>query len=231
MDIKIAFSAYNRPEYTRRALAAIMGMKGFNWVPENIFASVDMLPQGFHNSGVLKVFSDFGITPILADKKLGCNGNVKLALDSAWASEPDAVLMIEDDIIVCHDAWLYINWAARKFQDDQSVRTVTLFNESREYQNPLAISSRNFFCCWGWLTWQDRWTEMSEKWTTGDDGYNTSWDVVLSKSLENRKEIFPLISRAYNCGEFNGTHRGKAWPGILSSGLVDSDSTIQYEYH
>jgi hypothetical protein len=50
----------------------------------------------------------------------------------------------------------------------------------------------------------------------------------MSSHLGDRVEILPSISRAYNCGEFGGTHRGRAWPGVTSSGLIDPDSTIEY---
>jgi hypothetical protein len=69
---------------------------------------------------------------------------------------------------------------------------------------------------------------MLATWTTGNDSHSTSWDVVLYNHLGNRKEVVPAISRAYNCGELNGTHRGKEWPGITSSGFVDPDGDINY---
>jgi hypothetical protein len=52
--------------------------------------------------------------------------------------------------------------------------------------------------------------------------------MVLLSTLNGRKEIVPSISRVYNCGEYGGTHRGKAWPGITSSGIVDPDAPIEF---
>jgi hypothetical protein len=69
---------------------------------------------------------------------------------------------------------------------------------------------------------------MSSTWTTGNDSHNSSWDVIMSSHLGDRVEVLPSIARAYNCGEYGGTHRGRAWPGVTSSGLIDPDSTIYF---
>jgi hypothetical protein len=42
MKINIAISAYNRPEYSRRSIAAIFGAKGFSHEKHRIFL---MLPS------------------------------------------------------------------------------------------------------------------------------------------------------------------------------------------
>jgi hypothetical protein len=142
--------------------------------------------------------------------------------------------MIEDDIVISDDSLLYIEWAAEKYKDDPSVRTIGLWGHEKQPSLPLSekdhgkVMRQNYFTCWGWGTWKDKWEEMEKKWTTGDDSHNTSWDVILSSSLEDRVEILPVVSRAYNCGENLGTHRGRAWPGMVASGLIDPDGEIKY---
>jgi hypothetical protein len=240
MKINIAISAYNRPEYTQRSLAAIFGAKGFSKDRYKIFAAMDRIDSGSFNMDVLNVLQDFGINPYIVPSKYGCNYTIKAALELAWEDNPDFVLMIEDDIIISDDALMYIEWAAEKYRDDHSVRTVGLWGHNNGYSlgNPLTegehgrVMRQNYFTCWGWGTWKDRWEEMFATWTTGDDSHNTSWDVIVSSHLGNRVEILPSISRAYNCGEHGGTHRGRAWPGIVASGLIDPDGQIEYwEYN
>lgn len=236
MKINIAISAYNRPEYSRRSLAAIFGAKGFSKERYNIFVAIDRLPNNSFNNEVVSVFKDFGIKPFIVPTKYGCNYTIKKALDLAWENNPDFVLMIEDDVIISDDALSYIEWASEVYQSDSSVRTVGLWGHDRGYKigTPLAtnesgrVMRQNYFTCWGWGTWKDRWEEMSANWTTGDDSHDSSWDVIVSSFLNGRYEILPSISRAYNCGELNGTHRGRAWPGVVSTGLVDPDEPIRF---
>jgi len=239
MKINIAVSAYNRPEYTQRSLAAIFGAKGFSKERYKIFAAMDRQGDSSFNMDVLKVFQDFGINPSIVPLKYGCNYTVKAALQLAWKDNPDFVLMIEDDIIISDDALMYVEWAAEKYKDDTSVRTVGLWGHNNGYMlnAPLEEKERgkvmrqNYFTCWGWGTWKDRWEEMLATWTTGGDSHNTSWDVIVSSHLAERVEILPSISRAYNCGEDGGTHRGRAWPGLVASGLIDPDGQIEYWEH
>lgn len=236
MKINIAISAYNRPEYSQRSLAAIFGAKGFSLDKYKIFCVIDCYEDGSYNQDVLNVYTSFGITPIVVGEKHGCNYTVKKALDLAWADEPDFVLMLEDDIIIADDALLYIEWAAEKYKGDTSVRTIGLWKSKNgwDFNKPLSkselfkVHEQVWFTCWGWGTWNEQWKEISNTWTTGSDSHDTSWDVVMYSHLGDRKEVVPSISRAYNCGEFNGTHRGRAWPGITSAGLVDPDGPINY---
>jgi len=239
MKINIAISAYNRPEYSQRSLAAIIGAKGFSPDKYKIFCAIDCHEDGSHNPMVRFVYESFGISPFIAKSKHGCNYTVKRALKLAWEDKPDFVLMIEDDIIISDDALQYIEWAAEKYKDDPSVRTVGLWGHNNGYKlgEPLSTKEfgkamrQNYFTCWGWGTWSDRWEEMKETWTTGDDSHDTSWDVIMSSRLGERVEILPSISRAYNCGEHGGTHRGRAWPGLVASGLIDPDAAIEYWEH
>lgn len=236
MKINIAISAYNRPEYSRRSLAAIIGAKGFSPEKYSIYCSIDCDANGEINPEVYNVYASYK-GPLTLEKapiKLGCNYNVKAALELAWEDNPDFVLMIEDDIIISDDGLEYIEWAAERYKQDTSVRTIGLWGHNNQPSLPLSSNDygkamrQNYFTCWGWGTWKDRWEEMLAKWTTGDDSHDTSWDVIVSSHLGERMEILPAISRAYNCGEHGGTHRGRAWPGLVASGVVDPDMAIDY---
>ena len=234
MKINIAISAYNRPEYSRRSIAAIFGAKGFTPEKHRIFCAMDCYADGSFNQEVFNIYEFFGIIPDVAEQKRGCNYNVRRALELAWEDTPDFVLMIEDDIIISDDALQYIEWAAEKYKNDHSVHTIGLWGHDKGPSLPVSekdygkVMRQSYFTCWGWGTWKDRWEEMLATWTTGDDSHDTSWDVVLSSHLGEMEEILPVISRAYNCGEHGGTHRGKAWPGLVASGLIDPDGEIEY---
>ena len=237
MKINIAISAYNRPEYSRRSIAAIFGAKGFSHEKHQIFCAMDCHADGSFNQEVFNIYEFFGIIPDVAEQKRGCNYNVKRALELAWEDNPDFVLMIEDDIIISDDALQYIEWAADKYKNDHSVHTIGLWGHDKGPSLPISEKDygkamrKNYFSCWGWGTWRDRWEEILATWTTGGDHRETSWDVIISNHLGEMDEILPAISRAYNCGEDGGTHRGAAWPGMVASGIVFPDAPINYYEH
>jgi len=225
MRINVAWAGCNRPEYSKESLCAILNTTGFNG---KIFASVDLQSDGTANQDVINLLEKLNITYSVSKTKLGCNGNILNALLMAWEDKPDAVLMVEDDIILSKPAWAYFKWAARTFKNQTFIRTVTGWRHEEGWLPPAKLPEnevnrtalQSHFTCWSWLTWTDRWEEMMLNWTTGGDSHETSWDVVLSKSVGDRYEVCPAISMANNIGEKNGTHRGAAHPGALIDPFV-----------
>jgi len=227
MTFAIAMPVCNRPEYTEKALEAIHKMDGWDGI---VLASIDRQRDGSINPDVVSALRKYPVVVHPSENKLGCNGNVKAALDLAWESNPDVVICIEDDVIVTPDAFRYIKWAARRYKHDQSIRTIGLWshkdgwNPTKPWSDsePTKVMEQSLFSVWGWATWKDRWQEMSDNWTTGPDSHESSWDVVMLSQLNGRKEVVPSISRANNIGELNGTHRGGIHPGVLASGFDTS---------
>lgn len=224
MTFAIAMPVCNRPEYTKKALEALKDFEGL------IYASVDLQSDGTINHEVVDVLRLHGVECVAPIEKLGCNGNVKAALDLAWESKPDVVICIEDDVIVTPDAFRYIKWAARRYKHDPAYRTIGLWSHKDGWtpdkkwnpNEPMKVMEQSLFSVWGWATWKDRWQEMSDNWTTGPDVHDTSWDVVMLSQLKGRKEVVPSISRANNIGALNGTHQGALHPVALASGFDTS---------
>lgn len=228
MTFAIAMPVCNRPEYTRKALEAIHNMEQFDCFRVRI--SIDQQSDGTINESVLSVIRESPVVFQPAAQKLGCNRNVKAALDFAWESNPDVVICIEDDVVVTPDAFQYIKWAARRYKHDPSYRTIGLWSHKDGWKpsmpwnksEPTRVMEQSLFSVWGWATWKDRWQEMSDNWTTGPDEHETSWDVVMLSQLKGRKEVVPSISRATNIGDIGGTHRGGIHPVVLASGFDTS---------
>ncbi len=238
MTVAFAMPAYNRPDYTKKSLEAIHKLWGFDNHP--IYVSVDQLPDKSHDSGVVDAVKSFGITPFLADKRLGCNGNVQNALRVAWADpEVDVVVCVEDDIILSPIVLKYVEWAANEFKDAQQVRTISLWSHRTNpwkpgdpytNQTPFHIQFENHFNCWGWATWRDRWEEMDQEWSTMGDSHEGSWDQIISNNLKGRVECSPSISYANNIGKEGGTHRDSAWPGFLVDGFISELTPVSFQY-
>lgn len=224
MTFAIAMPVCNRPQYTRRALEAVANFDGL------IYASIDRQSDGSINQDVVAALAKHQVQYKEAPSKLGCNKNVKSALDLAWESNPDVVICIEDDVVVTPDAFRYIKWAARRYKHDPSYRTIGLWSHKEGWtpnkpwhpSESTRVMEQSLFSVWGWATWRDRWQEMSDNWTTGPDTHESSWDVVMLSQLNGRKEVVPSISRANNIGELDGTHQGAVHPVVLSSGFDTS---------
>jgi len=213
--------AYNRPEYLRKCLFALTMADGVDVA--GIHVTVDILPSGLPNPEVIDVIEFFGLSYTIMKKKGGCNGTVFAALSHGFKSEADFVILIEEDIICSPDWMQYIKWASKEFEFDTRVKTVALWNHENGWAPPARLPENEigrvalqcFFKCWGWGTFRREWEGIKTNWTTGNDSHDTSWDVILHSQLGDRYEVCPSMSRAYNCGEEGGVHRGAAYPKVL----------------
>jgi len=227
MKINIALPVFRRPKYTFAVVDCLHALLPLDWA---VYVSIDLNKDGIANEQVVGLFSDgrWGSRKIIisiAEKPGGCNGNVFRALSLAWADSPDAVVCIEDDILVNQAAGSYLIWALEKFKNDPSVRNVALWRHlkgwmppEKEHKNEAGriMLQNKKFTCWGWATWAREWEGIKANWTTGGDETETSWDVVLEKYWGDRFEVAPSISRAINIGDELGTHRGGERPPALA---------------
>lgn len=222
MKVNIAMPVFRRPEYTKQVFEAVEAYLPKEW---SIYVSVDRDKKGNINQEVVDVFKDSRARVSIAETSGCCNGNVFRALSMAFENKPDAVVCIEDDILISPDAGHYLQWALFTFQNDEMVRSVNLWEPANKPFWPAlrtaaldcCMLEANHFSCWGWATWAREWDGIKANWTKGSDSHDTSWDVVLEKYWGNRYEVAPYISRATNIGEELGTHRGKAEPSALAS--------------
>lgn len=213
---------FRRPEYTKQVFEAVEAYLPKEWP---IYVSVDRDKKGNVNQEVVDVFKESRARVSIAEASGGCNGNVFRALSLAWENNPDAVVCIEDDILISPDSGHYLQWALSTFQNDERVRSVNLWEPANKpFLPPIKMAAldccileANNFSCWGWATWAREWEGIKANWTKGSDSHETSWDVVLEKYFKNRYEVAPYISRATNIGEELGTHRGEAIPSVLAT--------------
>jgi len=223
MRVNIAMPAFRRPDYTFPAVDRIHAYLPLDWP---LFVSVDRDEGGIVNQDIVNMFSGgrWGSRKIIvsiAERAGGCNGNIFRALSMAWEDKPDAVVCIEDDIIISKDSGSYLKWALGKFKDDITVRNITLWRHLKGAshtggQEGRCMLQNKKFTCWGWATWAREWEGIKANWTTGGDETETSWDVVLEQYWGDRFEVAPSISRAVNIGDELGTHRAGERPPALA---------------
>jgi glycosyltransferase involved in cell wall biosynthesis len=212
MNINIALPVFRRAEYAKQAIESILAMDGVD--KTRILASVDRSKDGTVNKDMVNVLYDYEIPFTVAKTNLGCNGNLLRAIDAAWDSKPDAVMVVEDDIILSKSAFQFAKWALANYRNDPSVRNITLWEALSPASDPSkAIKQAGKFTCWGWVCLEKEWEGMKANWSTDDD---LSWDIAMERYLGDRYEIAPVSSLATNIGHYDGTHRGAATPAYLS---------------
>lgn len=221
----ITTTHFRRPDYssvTTRALAEQPDAKDWHYI-----ASIDRGPDAPEICNIIRTFKDafasMQITGNLADPS--CNRNTKRALSLALRADADFILMVEDDVLLGHDALSFFSEQAVLHKDDPNIFTISAWRHpdgwlpesgvEKPEGEDMRTSPSPWFTPWGWGTWSDRLTEMLEKWTTGSDHSKDhdceSWDRVLGLPQGvrgNRMELQPMISRAQNIGKHKGTHRG-----------------------
>lgn len=218
-NIIIASIGYKRPEYLKESLDAIMAMDNMD-APIRIF--LDLLPDNTLHPEVYALAKSYSPHVLFPKDKQGCNGTIKSALAHCFSIGADAVLVVEDDIILSVDALNYVKWALTHHGDKPSVRNITLWESLHPFpdQNKVVMQKRKF-TCWGWVALKREWPAMEKAWTTDrHDTHEGSWDVVMESHLGGRYELAPTVSRARNIGEKDGTHRGAAMPTSQSDCVV-----------
>lgn len=141
--------------------------------------------------------------------------------------EFDAIVVLEDDVVVARDFWYYVRQCVRQYQDNDKVAGISLYSFSVEYHNrhpfiPLRDGNDVYFmnCAmsWGQVWMKNAWMEF-EKWLRSHQSFNFS--PALPQSIcswgdkswlkyhtrycieENKYFVFPYVSYSTNfcdCG-------------------------------
>lgn len=210
MNFQLVFTAYNRPEYLRQTIAS--------W---NTVRNVDRWNTTFfiEPSDVETEISDIAITlnstvtPRFNAVKNGVLLNPWVAIDSAFESGADFVVLAEDDVAVSQDTLEFFEWAAEEYEKAANVLCVNAFSRIGEGKaNQVSRSSTFSPLVWG--IWRDRWqTHLRDTWdkdySSGNpDGSEAGWDWNINRIMA-QKDLFairPLLSRSDHLGQFDGTH-------------------------
>jgi len=84
----------------------------------------------------------------IRDRRYGLNDNITCGISEVFAKGYDAVIVLEDDIVVSEDAFYFLILNLILLKDDKNCGSISL-DKDLEF-NPV-------FRCWGWATWRNRW--------------------------------------------------------------------------
>jgi hypothetical protein len=194
----IAMAIHNRPWYLKQVI------DGLNLNPEfadyTLVASIEPgTPETFE---ILDTAACAKKHLILNADVRGAENNIRQALTVGFL-QTDYLIFVEDDCVPAPDALAYYEHCRAAYADDKEIFTVAGYRRAPEdpgRDQDHAILRREYFTCWGWATWKDRWQEAVEKWDEPRI-HQHAWDSWFAYYLRaGRQEVYPVLSRIQNVG-------------------------------
>lgn len=197
--MNITVSAYNRPEYLHKTLAALRSCIGIGEC--RVMVLIDPSEESVHSAALA---ARYGFKSLQYSQRVGCNRAIQFALVHGFHEMgSDYHIHLEDDTVPARDCLQWFAWARDQWRDEPRVMNVSGY---QRISNGCLdeCGTRRWFTPWGWATWRDRVAGLLAGWVADD---STSWDVVVNHALRaGRYEAFPTVSRIQNIGAERGTH-------------------------
>ena len=228
--------AYNRPDALRRSLAALAaadlasetdlyicidGPRGAADAEKGAAVrEVARSARGFHHQDVTWSEKNQGLGPSVIQ-------GVGRILDFS-----EAVIVLEDDLVVSRGFLRYMNQALQQYAGDDRVFSVCGY--TNQVDVPEGYAADAYFAprssSWGWGTWRDRWQSVDwnpspaslqknacafNRWGGSDcvkmlrdwmEGRNRSWAIrfCYSQFLQGKTALFPVRSLVDPSAGFEG---------------------------
>lgn len=110
----------------------------------------------------LKSISGFKTVKIIYRKSnIGLASNVIDGV-SEIVDKYGKIIVLEDDILTSEDFLLYMNKALKKYSDDTRVMAVSGYVSPFNNRELPDCYFMQYFDCWGWATWKDRWEKYQK---------------------------------------------------------------------
>lgn len=160
MPAPIAFFAFNRPEHTKKTLDALAKNCLADKTDIFIFCDGPRSQEEAHAVDLVrKVCRAFkgcaSVTIVESPENKGLACSIISGVNYVF-EYCDALIVLEDDIVVSSQFLSYMNDALDCFKHDADVGAISGFNFSDS-----AVENSSFFLwqstSWGWATWADRW--------------------------------------------------------------------------
>jgi hypothetical protein len=210
MNLRLVFTAYNRPHYFAQTLDAWTAVRGFpDWKP---LVLLEPSPVG---QQMATLAQNAGCTVHLNPHKLGVLTNPWTALNTAFTDGADFTVLAEDDLLPSTDILEMFAWAADELRitNTLTVCAASLAPTARPGQQHHLTSSGTF-CSQIWGTWASRWDNvLRDTWdhtysTATDNLAEAGWDWNIYRRIvpDGWRIAHPVASRATHIGELGGVH-------------------------
>ena len=102
------------------------------------------------------------LTIIQREKNLGLSKNIINGV-SEILTKYKRIIVLEDDILVSKSFITFMNIALNHYREQKNIWHISSYNHLK----PQLSDPKPFFTqtmnCWGWATWEDRWTHFSKE--------------------------------------------------------------------
>jgi GR25 family glycosyltransferase involved in LPS biosynthesis len=162
MRIAILVTAFNRPKELRLCLEALKN------VENQIIVSIDG-PRNNRDRDLIEEckavieesLPDNGIL-WFANENRGCYRSISEAITRTLV-DYEAVIVIEDDIVVANDFVPFTALALTEFSSNKSIGSICAMNlvPNQNLEHPKSVARLSIYAdSWGWATWRDRWEDF-----------------------------------------------------------------------
>lgn len=157
----VALFAYNRPDHTRRTLAALQANTLAAETSLYIFVDAPRdETEHAANAAVLECVRDVqgfaSVTLILRERNLGLAASIIDGV-TQLCERYGRVIVLEDDLLTSRYFLSFMNEGLNRYEPNPAVHSISGYM----YPVDLDRSASSFFLTlpnpWGWATWKDRW--------------------------------------------------------------------------
>lgn len=181
----IVFFAFNRPDHTQRALAALRLCSGASESALVVYVDGPRFPEEAalcdQVASLAEATTGFSSVSIVrSEANKGLFHSITGGVDEAF-TRFESIIVVEDDLVVTSDFLDYMAASLQHYSDKPLVGCI------HGYALPVNGLPDFYFLrgadCWGWATWRDRWATLRRDPDTlllEIDQRALSWDFMLT---------------------------------------------------
>lgn len=198
----IVLIAYNREEHLKQTFEALSSNIDAEYT--RLYCYIDG-PKNVNDANIqtkiIKIIKFFNanfksVKIIHRNKNYGLANNISMAVTEV-ITKYGKVIVVEDDIITSNSFIRYMNDALNFYQNEKKVWHIAAHSEINFEEKENEIYLWRLMSCWGWATWQDRWSYYEKNPTKLINEFNTEmikdfdlnesglfWKQVISNAKE-----------------------------------------------
>lgn len=162
MKIGIYVLGYNRPNHLfatlsglSRALDLYEGYSEFT-----VSIKIDGPKNGIVNQEIMEVLTSFDFDYTISNVNSGLRSSVLSILESFYLSDFDAMILLEDDILIKEYCITYFDRMLKKYEEDDRIIQVSAFSPLNSQKSYVVRHPR--IATWGWATWKKKFPKTSD---------------------------------------------------------------------
>lgn len=148
---------------------------------------------------------DFAETIVTVnEQQLGNEANSYKALVAGFETGAGFVIQAEDDVLVAADVLEYLTWAAKAYAADDTVLTVSGFQNAVR-GGRAEVFRRQWFTACVWGMWRRSWDQVRDQWPGGPTPHSWDWYLCEQMKASSTVAIEPCVTRGQHIG-VTGAH-------------------------